>query len=322
MSTISSFMGTHFKHFNARETLEAAEGWKKLLDDGGEMFLSVAGAMSSAELGISMAKMIRAGKVHGICATGANLEEDLFNLFANREYALVPHYKDLRPEDERELRDKGFNRVTDTCIPESVMRHTENILVELWKAAEGSGEAKFPWEHVYDLLDHKELEQYFQVPPEHSWVLAAKEKNLPIFTPGWEDSTLGNIFTARVIRGHLKGHTAVRTGTEQMQTLVEWYLRRAEESTPVGFFQIGGGIAGDFPICVVPLILQDLKREVPFWAYFAQIGDSITSYGSYSGAVPNEKITWYKLGVDTPKFMINSDATIVAPLIFSYVLGE
>ena len=322
MSTISSFMGTHFKHFNARETVEAAKGWRKLLDDGGEMFLTVAGAMSSAELGVSMAKMIRAGKVHAICATGANLEEDLFNLFAHREYALVPHYKDLRPEDEQELRDKGFNRVTDTCIPESVMRHTEDILVELWQAAESSGEAKFPWEHVYDLLDHKELEQYFQVPPEHSWVLAAKEKNLPIFTPGWEDSTLGNIFTARVIRGHLKGHTAVRTGTEQMQALVEWYLLRAEESTPVGFFQIGGGIAGDFPICVVPLILQDLKREVPFWAYFAQIGDSITSYGSYSGAVPNEKITWYKLGVDTPKFMINSDATIVAPLIFSYVLGE
>ncbi len=322
MSTISSFMGEHFKHFNARETVAAAEGWKKLLDDGGEMFLTVAGAMSSAELGISMAKMIRAGKVHAICATGANLEEDLFNLFANKEYALVPHYRDLSPEDERDLRDKGFNRVTDTCIPESVMRHTEDILGGLWKDAEERGEGKFPWEHVYDLLDHRELEQHFQVPAENSWVLAAKEMNLPIFTPGWEDSTLGNIFTARVIQGKLNGHTAVRTGTEQMQALVDWYLQHVEQSTPVGFFQIGGGIAGDFPICVVPLIIQDLKRKVPYWAYFAQIGDSITSYGSYSGAVPNEKITWYKLDVDTPKYMINSDATIVVPLIFSYVLGE
>jgi deoxyhypusine synthase len=286
------------------------------------MLLTVAGAMSSAELGISMAKMIRSGKVHGICATGANLEEDLFNLFAHKEYEVVPHYKDLSPEDERELRDRGFNRVTDTCIPESVMRHTEKVLVDLWRAAEERAEPKFPWEHIYDLLDREELAQHYQVPPEHSWVLAAKEKDLPIFTPGWEDSTLGNIFTARVIQGRLRGHTAVRTGTEQMQRLVEWYLDRVERSTPVGFFQIGGGIAGDFPICAVPLIIQDLKREVPFWAYFAQIGDSVTSYGSYSGAVPNEKITWYKLGVDTPKFMINSDATIVAPLIFAYVLGD
>ncbi len=322
MSTISAFMDTHYKHFNARETVEAAEGWKQLLERGGQMFLTIAGAMSSAELGISLAKLIRAGKVHGICATGANLEEDLFNLFAHDEYAIVPHYRDLSPTDERELRDQGFNRVTDTCIPESVMRHTESILTELWTEAEEAGEPKFPWEFAYALLDRKELEQHYQVPAEHSWLLAAKEKNLPIFTPGWEDSTLGNIFTARAIQGRLKGHQAVRSGTEQMQALVEWYLERADTSTPVGFFQIGGGIAGDFAICVVPLIIQDLKREVPFWAYFAQISDSVTSYGSYSGAVPNEKISWRKLDVDTPKFMINSDASIVAPLIFAYVLGE
>ena len=40
-----------------------------------------------------------------------------------------------------------------------------------------------------------------------------------------------------------------------------------------------------------------------------------------SGAVPNEKITWGKLGIDTPRFIIESDATIVAPLIFASVLG-
>ncbi len=322
MGTISSFMAEQFKHFNARETLDAAKAWKKLIEDGGEMFFAMAGAMSSAELGISLSKAIRAKKIHAICCTAANFEEDLFNLFANQEYAMAPHYRELRAEDELELRNGGFNRVTDTCIPESVMRHTDTILTELWKDADARAESKFPWEFVYDLLDHADLEQHFQIPAEHSWVIAAKQEGLPIYTPGWEDSTLGNLFTSRVIDGTLGGHACVRTGTEQMQHLVAWYMDRCERSTPVGFFQIGGGIAGDFSICVVPLILQDLKRKVPFWAYFAQISDSITSYGSYSGAVPNEKITWYKLGVDTPKFMINSDATIVAPLIFAYVLGE
>lgn len=322
MGAIGAFLDKHFKHFNARETVDAARSWRTLLDDGGEMFLTMAGAMSTAELGISLSAMIRAGKVHGICCTAANLEEDLFNLFAHDEYEMVPEYRDLSPEQEVSLRDRGLNRVTDTCIPETVMRHTEGILIELWKDAASSGVSKFPYEFVYDLLDTPGLDQRYQIPREHSWVIAAKEQGLPIFTPGWEDSTLGNIFSASVIAGKIPGHHAVKTGTEQLQTLAEWYMQRVEASTPLGFFQIGGGIAGDFPICVVPMLIQDLGRDVPFWAYFAQISDSTTSYGSYSGAVPNEKITWCKLDADTPRFMINSDATVVAPLIFAYVLGE
>jgi len=322
MGGTQTFIDEHFRHFNARETRDAARAWRTLLDGGGEMFLAMAGAMSSAELGVSLARMIRGSHLHGICATAANLEEDLFNLFARREYRMVPHYRDLSPEDERALRDEGLNRVTDTCIPESVMRHTENILLELWQEAARTDTPRFMWEFIYQLLGREELAQHYQIPPEDSWVLAAREKGLPIYTPGWEDSTLGNIFCAKVMTGDLPHHQVVRSGTEQLQHLAEWYLERAERAVPVGFFQIGGGIAGDFPICVVPMLIQDLRREVPFWAYFAQISDSTTSYGSYSGAVPNEKITWYKLDVDTPKFMINSDATIVAPLIFAYVMGE
>lgn len=321
MGSITSFIDQHFKHFNARETRSAAQGWIDLLDRGGQMFLTLAGAMSSAELGISLARMIRQNKVHAICCTAANLEEDLFNLFAHDDYAMVPHYRDLSPTDEKTLRDRGLNRVTDTCIPETAMRETEKILIELWGEAAEAGDSRFPWEFVYALLDHPGIEE-FDVPAEHSWVLAAKERNLPIYTPGWEDSTWGNIFCARVMQGRIASHRAIRSGTEQMQHLAEWYLTQADAGKAVGFFQIGGGIAGDFSICVVPMLIQDLKKDVPFWAYFAQIGDSITSYGSYSGAVPNEKITWFKLDVDTPKYMINSDATIVAPLVFSYVLGE
>ncbi len=322
MGTVSSFMEMHFRHFNARETLDAAKGWKKFIEDGGQMLLTLAGAMSTAELGISLAQMIRQGKVHAISSTAANLEEDLFNLFHHHDYKLVPEYRDLSPKDELALRDQGFNRVTDTCIPETVMLLLEDLLRKHWLAAAEQGIAYFPWEYCYAILDEPGIEQHFKIPREHSWVLAAKEMGIPIITPGWEDSTMGNKFTALVIEGRLKTHHVLRTGTEQMEYLARWYMERGEKKIPVGFFQIGGGIAGDFPICAVPMIIQDLGREdMPFWAYFAQIGDSVTSYGSYSGAVPNEKITWYKLDLDSPKYMINSDASIVAPLIFSYVLG-
>jgi len=322
VGTVSAFMDANFRHFNARETVDAAKAWRGLIDDGGQMLLAMAGAMSTGEIGISLAKMIRQEKVHIISCTAANLEEDIFNLFAHDEYAMVPHYRSLSARDELKLRDKGLNRVTDTCIPESVMRHTYKLLVELWKDAARKGRPRFPWEFVYQLLDTPGLEKRYQIPPENSWVLAAKEKNIPILSPGWEDSTLGNMFTAHVMMGVIKNHQAVRSGTEQLAYLADWYLKRVRKGIPVGFFQVGGGIPGDFAICTVPMLIQDMRKKIPFWAYFAQITDSTTSYGSYSGAGPTEKITWHKLDVDTPKFSINSDASLVAPLVFAYVLGE
>ena len=317
--SIATFLEENFKHFNARETLDAAKAWVKHVDSGDKMLLAMAGAMSTAELGISLAKMIRAGKVHAISCTAANLEEDIFNLVAHNDYKVVPHYRDLSPQDEIELRDEGFNRVTDTCIPETVMRKIENVLLEYWIEAGKKGESHFPYEYVFRLIEEGVLDTAREIPREHSWVIAAHEMGIPIYSPGWEDSTLGNIFTARVMEGKVKSHHVVRSGTEQFEHLINWYTEN-DKKYSIGFFQIGGGIAGDFAICSVPCILQDLKKKCKFWGYFAQISDSTTSYGSYSGAVPNEKITWNKLDATCPKFMINSDASIVAPLIFQYVL--
>ncbi len=285
------------------------------------MLVSLAGAMSTAELGVSLAKMIREDKVHAISCTGANLEEDVFNLVARDEYHMVPNYRDLSPEDEYELLKKGFNRVTDTCIPETVMRHIEDGFIDVCAESENTGRRLLPAEVYFELFEKGILEPHYQVPKEDSWLLAAWEKQIPVFAPGFEDSTLGNIFAARVIEQKLKTHDSIKSGTAQMQELVNWYIQ-TEEHSPIGFFQIGGGIAGDFAICAVPLIIQDLQKDVRLWSWFAQISDSTTSYGSYSGAVPNEKITWCKLSKECPRFMINSDASIVAPLIFAYVLGE
>ncbi|MBI4063392.1 MAG: deoxyhypusine synthase family protein [Elusimicrobia bacterium] len=320
---VSEFMEKNFRHFNARETLEAARAFRGHVDGGGKMFLALAGAMSTGELGVSLARMIREGKIHAISSTAANLEEDIFNLLAHDNYRMVTDYRDLTPEKELALRDQGYNRVTDTCIPENAMRLLEKeIILGLCAEAAEKGESYFPWEYLYKLFDRGKIQKHFCISTENSWVYAAWEKGIPIYTPGWEDSTLGNFFAAGVIDGRVKSHRAMRMGTEFMEHLVDWYFKTSKESS-IGFFQIGGGIAGDFSICAVPLILQDLKRKnVPLWGYFAQISDSTTSYGSYSGAVPNEKITWYKISPDTPRFMIQSDATIVAPLIFSYVLGD
>ena len=286
------------------------------------MMVTLAGAMSTAELGKSLAEMIRQDKVHIISCTGANLEEDIMNLVAHSHYARVPHYRDLTPAEEQELLDRGMNRVTDTCIPEEeAFRRLEHHMVDLWKSAEADGRRHFPHEFFYQALNSGVLEQYYEIDPRDSWMVAAAEKGLPIICPGWEDSTLGNIFAAHCIAGDVVPAT-VKGGIEYMIWLADWYTQTTSDGTTIGFFQVGGGIAGDFPICVVPMLHQDLGREeVPLWGYFCQISDSTTSYGSYSGAVPNEKITWGKLGIDTPKFIIESDATIVAPLVFGWLLN-
>jgi deoxyhypusine synthase len=318
---IRSFTERHYKHFNAAVVPEAAAAYEAHLEAGGKMMVTLAGAMSTAELGKSLAEMIRQDKVHAISCTGANLEEDIMNLVAHTHYARVPNYRDLTPQEEQELLDRGMNRVTDTCIPEEeAFRRLEQHMVDLWKAAESEGRRHFPHEYFYQALNSGVLEQYYEIDPKDSWMIAAAEKNLPIICPGWEDSTLGNIFAAHCIVQDVQPST-VKSGIEYMIWLADWYTETTKDST-IGFFQVGGGIAGDFPICVVPMLHQDLGREeVPLWAYFCQISDSTTSYGSYSGAVPNEKITWGKLGIDTPKFIIESDATIVAPLVFGWLLS-
>ncbi len=319
---VKRFLTHNFRHFNAATVIDAAQGYVDQLKANNSMMVTLAGAMSTAELGITLAEMIRQNKVHAISCTAANLEEDIFNLVAHEHYVRLKNWRAITAKDDEQLREKGLNRVTDTCIPEEeAIRKLADPMIAILESCEAKGQRLFPYEWFYKLLDSKAMEKSYETDPKNSWVLAAKEKNLPIFTPGYEDSTLGNIYVASVIKKQLKNINVLKSGFEQMEALVSWYQENTQKSE-VGFFQIGGGIAGDFPICVVPLLEQDLEINAKKWSYFCQIGDSTTSYGSYSGAFPNEKISWGKLKKDTPAFMIESDATIVAPLIFAYVLAS
>ena len=316
--SVRAFVDEHYRHFNAGTLRRAASSLIDHIEKGGTVFATLAGAMSTAEIGRSLAKMIRAGHIAAISCTGANLEEDLFHLVARDAYVDIPSPDDLTAEDEHDLLKRKLNRVTDVCIPEEeAIRTIEHALMRLWNEAYQSEEALLPHRFLYRLLRSGELAGSYQGDTQHSWLLAAAECNLPLYVPGWEDSTLGNIFAARCSEGKLSP-SIVLSGTHYMTHLIDFY--RGHQS-PLAFLQSGGGIAGDFPICVVPLLHQDLQEtDVPLWSWFCQITDASASYGGYSGAPPNEKITWGKLGVDTPRFNIQSDASIVLPLMFGYVL--
>ncbi len=315
---VTNFIFKNYKNFNARSTRDALLAYWRHLENGGKMFWAVAGAMSSAQLGITLAPAIRAGLIHGLSVTGANLEESLFRLVAHHHYKDFPEYRYLSKAEDTRILNDGMRRVTDTSIPEEeAFRAVEKYLVPMWKEASASQSRKFWHQYFYQLIQSLDP-SLFQGDPESCWLLAAAKANLPVVVPGYEDSTFGNIFASHVKSGECKA-LIVKSGIEYMAEFYDQY-RELSQGSGVGFFQIGGGIAGDFPICVVPSIKYDLGQSVAPWAYFCQISDSTTSYGSYSGATPNEKITWDKLTENTPMFVIESDATIVAPLMLSALL--
>lgn len=314
--SVRDFIQRNYRHFNAGALSDCIESIRTFLDNDGRLMITLAGAMSTAEIGKTLAPAIRSQKVHAICCTGANLEEDLFNLIAKSDYERIPNWRDFSASDDSNLHERGLNRVTDVAIPEQeAIRYVEKQMLELWKDAEAAGDRRFPHEYVYDLLLHGDLD--FDGDPNDSWLMAAADANLPIFTPGWEDSTLGNILVARVIDLTLSSQDIVLSGLHAMQALADWYR---EDDSPTGLLQVGGGISGDFPICVVPMLRQDVGVDVNLWSWFAQISESRPSYGGYSGAPPNEKISWGKLSLETPTFVIESDASIVLPLILEAIM--
>jgi deoxyhypusine synthase len=315
---ILEFVLGNYKNFNARATRDALVAYWRHIEAGGKMFWAVAGAMSSAQMGITLAPAIRAGLIHGFSVTGANLEESLFRLVANDHYKDFPDYRYMSKADDTKILNDRMRRVTDTSIPEDdAFRAVEKFIVPMWKQATETQTRRFWHEYFYELIQ-KIPADLQQGDPEQCWLLAAAKAKLPVVVPGYEDSTFGNIFASHVKLGECSASIA-KSGIEYMGAFYDQY-RELSSGPGVGFFQIGGGIAGDFPICVVPSIKYDLEQDVKPWAYFCQISDSTTSYGSYSGATPNEKITWDKLTEDTPMFVIESDATIVAPLVLRALL--
>lgn len=315
---ILEFVARNYQNFNSRALRDALFAYWDHVQAGGRMYWTLAGAMSSAQLGITLAPAIRAGLIHGLSVTGANLEESLFRLVANHGYKDFPDYRYLTKKDDTRILQQRMRRVTDTSIPEDeAFRAVEKILVPMWTRASERGERRFWHEYFYELVLQLGS-KHFEGDPDECWLLAAAKANLPMVVPGHEDSTFGNIFASHVKFGECSA-SIVKSGIEYMTQLYDDY-KELSKGKGVGFFQIGGGIAGDFPICVVPSIKYDLEQRVKPWAYFCQISDSTTSYGSYSGATPNEKITWDKLTEKTPMFVIESDATIVAPLVLSALL--
>ena len=327
---VATFAEHTLKHCNGGSTFQAALWLKDHLDNGGKLVVTIAGALSSFQVGVTLAELIRQGKVHLVSATAANHEESYYRYVAHSHYANIPRYTELTPEQEAELRDAGLRRITDTFLPEDEsVRIMEPHLTKMWKDAQKKGERYFPHEYFRRLFAEDLIKPDPMANPKDCWALAAYEKNIPIVIPGFEDSTMGNIFASYTYNGKYRTDDGpvfdpmiMKTGLEYFTSLYDWYMKESKDS-PIAFLQLGGGIAADFPICVVPSIKHDLKLhgKVRDWAGFIEIGSSPMSYGSYSGAGGKEKITWDKLSTKSYYQIIQSDVTVAFPWIAAVLLG-
>lgn len=328
---VSQYAARTLKHINGGATLEAALWLKQHVQRGGKLVVTIAGALSSFEIGITLAELIRKNKVHLVSATGANHEESYYRYVAHSHYAHIPRYTELTPEQEAELRDAGLRRITDTFLPEDAsVRIMEPHLLRMWKQAQANGQRYFPHEYFRRLFADKLIKPDPQANPQDCWTYAAYQKNIPIVIPGFEDSTMGNIFASYTYAGQYRPQpkvvldpTIMKGGVEYFTWLYDWYMRESKNH-PIAFLQLGGGIAADFPICVVPSLKHDLGMhgKVRDWAGFVEIGSSPMSYGSYSGAGGKEKITWDKLSTKSYYQIIQSDVTVVFPWIAAVLLGK
>lgn len=326
---VSRFAERTLLHCNGGSTLEAALWLKSHLKNGGKLVITLAGALSSFEIGVMLAELIRKNKVHLISATAANHEESYYRYVAHSHYANIPRYTELTPEQEAELRDAGLRRITDTFLPEDEsVRIMEPHLLKMWEEAQEKKERYFPHEYFRRLFKEKLIKPDPKANPDDSWTYAAFEKDIPIIIPGFEDSTMGNIFASYTYNGpHKKKEdialddTIMKSGLEYFHLMYDWYMKESERA-PIAFLQLGGGISADFPICVVPSLRHDLKlgSKVRDWAGFIEIGSSPMSYGSYSGAGGKEKITWDKLSTESYYQIIQSDVTVAFPWIVAVLL--
>ena len=326
---LSDFADLTLKHCNGGSTMQAALWLKNHLDKGGKLVVTISGALSSFQVGVMLAELIRQDKVHLISATAANHEESYYRYVAHSHYAYIPRYTELTPQQEAELRDAGLRRITDTFLPEDEsVRIMEPHLLKMWKDAQKKGESYFPHEYFRRLFAEDLIKPDPKANPDDCWAYAAYKKDIPIVIPGFEDSTMGNIFASYTYNGkHRKDkglvleHGIMKNGMQYFTELYDWYME-ASKKHPIAFLQLGGGIAADFPICVVPSIKHDLKQhKVRDWAGFIEIGSSPMSYGSYSGAGGKEKITWDKLSTESYYQIIQSDVTVAFPWIAAVLLG-
>lgn len=325
---VSRYAELTLKHCNGGATLQAAHWLKNHLDEGGKLVVTISGALSSFQVGVMLSELIRQNKVHLVSATAANHEESFYRYVAHSHYAYIPRYTELTPEQEAELRDAGLRRITDTFLPEDEsVRIMEPHFLKMWKKAQKEGKRYFPHEYFRRLYAEKLIKPDPAANPADCWTYAAYEKNIPIVIPGFEDSTMGNIFASYTYNGKYRKDADVvldqnimKSGLEYFTMMYDWYLDNSKKS-PIAFLQLGGGIAADFPICAVPSIKHDLKmHNVRDWAGFIEIGSSPMSYGSYSGAGGKEKITWDKLSTQSYYQIIQSDVTVAFPWIAAVLL--
>lgn len=287
--------------FTARETARAADIFNLMLGDKDcTIILCIAGSTSAGGCMQIYIDMVRHNMVDAVVATGATIVDmDFFEALGFR------HYKGSPVADDKKLRELYIDRIYDTYIDEEQLQACDNAVKE-----------------VADDLDRRphssrefirEMGKYLKTHgrKKDSLVLAAYERDVPIFCPAFSDSSAGFGLVKHQIENPDE-HVSIDS-VKDFRELTKIKIR-----SPIsGLFMIGGGVPKNFAQDTV-ICAEILGHPVDMHKYAVQITVADVRDGACSSSTLKEASSWGKVDT-TYEQMVFAEATSVLPLIVSYV---
>ena len=310
--------------YNAKRLAEACHLFKSMLDGNSTVCLTLAGAMTPVGMGGGIIKMMEKGFVDWIVTTGANTYHDLH--FA---YQLPVHQGD-QCADDNELAEHDVVRIYDVYIDmQRTLIAQDNIIQALTgKAVEDNKfPAKFSTAYYYKTLGEGVWETAKN--PDRSFIASASKNKVPVFVPGFADSSVGmGTSYLPILANRNSGSFDLDPEdfvdpSPTMDVLESAAIVHDSMIHDIsrGVIEVGGGVPKNFLQQTGPMISQIIGMECPGENYVIQVTVDRPDTGGLSGATINEGKSWGKIPrAGEGNVVPYLDATVGIPIIFAYAL--
>jgi deoxyhypusine synthase len=296
--------------YTSRDLARAASIYERMLrDQECGVILCLAGSLISAGLKQIFIDLIRNNMVDAVVSTGANIvDQDFFEALGFQHWIADELYK--QGTEDSTLRELMIDRIYDTLIDEEELRicdeTTEKIANSIPPRPHSSRE------FIREMGAY--LEREGKTPAKggvDSIVLAAYEKDVPIFCPAFSDCSAGFGLVAHQHARQGKAMVSIDSAKDFYELT---QLKIHNETT--GLLMIGGGVPKNFAQDIV-VAADILGQEAPMHKYAIQITVADVRDGALSSSTLKEASSWGK--VDTTfEQMVYSEATLALPLIAGY----
>lgn len=293
--------------FNARRLANGAQLFRRMIDDGATIGLTIAGAMTPIGMSGVFSELIRRGFVDFIISTGANLYHDLHRPFG------FPMIQGSPSVDDNDLAEEGVARIYDVFIADDdTLMATDKVILDAIDELEiGRPFSTAALHYELGCRVRKSAQR-----PEKSFVAVASEYDVPVYTSSPGDSSIG----MNLVVPHLFDRAIhLNPILDVIETAA--IVRDADLN---GVVEIGGGSPKNFYLQTQPTLHQILlDKSKGGHDYFLQLTTDSPHWGGLSGATPSEARSWGKLkDAERNNVVVYSCASITLPIIAQYAIAR